>query len=103
MLKKGVSILTRKYLIKRMHELEFTAKAKNQIDNLPTQKIRGQIRESVLRLAVHPTLGKRLQGDLGDLWSYRSGNYRIIYRIFHTEVKILIVELGDRKDVYKRP
>lgn len=85
-----------------MYRLEYTAKAKSQIDNLPSQKIKNQLEGATSRLAKQPDLGKRLHGDLKDLWSYRSGNYRIIYQIFHSEVRILVIALGDRRDVYKK-
>ena len=85
-----------------MYKLEYTAQAKHQIDRLPTQKIKAQIETAVLRIAEHPDLGKRLQGDWKYFWSYRSGNYRVIYQVFHLEVRILIIALGDRRDVYKK-
>jgi mRNA interferase RelE/StbE len=85
-----------------MYRLEFTAEARRQIHALPSQKIREQIEAAVLRLAGHPDLGKRLQGELHEFWSYRSGNYRIIYQIFRSELRILIIALGARRDIYKK-
>ena len=85
-----------------MYKLEYTARAKHQIDDLPTQTIKKQIETAVLRIAERPDVSKRLQGDLKEFWSYRSGRYRIIYQVFHSEVRILIVALGDRRDIYKK-
>ena len=85
-----------------MSKLEYTAQAKSQIGALPTQKIRDQVESAVLRIAENPGIGKRLQGDLKELWSYRTGNYRIIYQVFHSEVRVLIIALGDRRDIYKK-
>lgn len=45
--------------------------------------------------------GKSLKGNLKDYWRYRVGNYRIIAEINDDEVKILIIEIGHRKDIYK--
>lgn len=45
--------------------------------------------------------GKALQGELGGLWRYRVGNYRIIVDIKENELLILIIDLGHRKDIYK--
>lgn len=45
--------------------------------------------------------GKSLKGNLKDYWRYRVGNYRIIAEINDDEVKILIIEVGHRKDIYK--
>ena len=46
-------------------------------------------------------LGKSLKGNLRDYWRYRVGNYRIIAEIDDEEVRILIIEVGHRKDIYK--
>ena len=46
--------------------------------------------------------GKALKGNLKDYWRYRIGDYRIIAEINDAEVKILIIEIGHRKDIYKK-
>jgi len=46
--------------------------------------------------------GKALKGNLKDYWRYRVGDYRIIAEINDAEVKILIIEIGHRKDIYKK-
>ncbi len=46
--------------------------------------------------------GKSLKGNLKDYWRYRVGDYRIIAEINDAEVKILIIEIGHRKDIYKK-
>ena len=46
--------------------------------------------------------GKSLKGNLKDYWRYRVGDYRIIAEINDDEVKILIIEIGHRKDIYKK-
>lgn len=45
--------------------------------------------------------GKSLKGNLKDYWRYRVGNYRIIAEINDDEVKVLIIEVGHGKDIYK--
>ena len=35
-------------------------------------------------------------------WRLRVGDYRILYRIEHTELTVLVVEVGHRRDVYRR-
>ncbi len=45
---------------------------------------------------------KSLKGNLKEYWRYRVGNYRIIAEINDDEVKILIIEVGHRKDIYKK-
>jgi len=46
--------------------------------------------------------GKSLKGNLRDYWRYRVGNHRIIAEINDIEVKILIINVGHRKDIYKK-
>jgi mRNA interferase RelE/StbE len=48
------------------------------------------------------TLGAALKGfRFGDLWKYRVGDYRIIARIEDELLLILVVRIGDRKEVYR--
>ena len=44
--------------------------------------------------------GKPLSGKLKDYWRYRIGNYRIITNIKDDEIKIIIVNIGHRSDIY---
>lgn len=43
---------------------------------------------------------KKLTGE-DDLYRIREGNYRIIYTIRDKELVVLVVKIGDRKDVYR--
>lgn len=43
---------------------------------------------------------KKIQGD-DNLYRIRSGNYRILYRIFDETIQILIIDIDHRKDIYK--
>ncbi|MBN1364730.1 MAG: type II toxin-antitoxin system RelE/ParE family toxin [Syntrophaceae bacterium] len=52
-------------------------------------------------IANDPSQGKLLHGKLKSLSSYRIGNYRIIYEIYHSKLLIIILDLGHRKDIYK--
>ena len=44
---------------------------------------------------------KRLKGPLKDYYRVRSGNIRVVYGIWDEKLLILIVKIGDRKDVYE--
>ena len=46
--------------------------------------------------------GKALSGNLKGLWRYRVGDYRIICQIIDNELVILVVELGHRKEIYRK-
>ena len=59
--------------------------------------------ENRLAVADNPrSLGAALQSsDLGDFWKYRVGDYRIIASIDDVQVTILIVKIGNKKEVYR--
>ncbi len=45
-------------------------------------------------------IGKGLKADLAGIWRYRVGHYRILCQIKDGELLVLVVVVGDRKDVY---
>ena len=45
--------------------------------------------------------GKALTGPLGGLWRYRIGDFRVICEIQDGELRVLVVELGNRREVYR--
>jgi len=63
--------------------------------------IKERIRKAIVRISEHPELGKHLTGLLNDRWSYRVGDWRILYKIKETEVLILILTVGHRSRVYE--
>lgn len=46
--------------------------------------------------------GKALTGDLGGLWRYRVGDYRLIAEISDGSVTVVIIEIGHRREVYQQ-
>ena len=84
-----------------MYKLLYANEAKKNIEKLPAKKKR-QIKEAAERIAQNPEIGKHLTHELKGLQSYRSGNYRIIYRVYHKEILVLILTIGQRKDIYKQ-
>jgi mRNA interferase RelE/StbE len=59
-------------------------------------------RSGLERLARNPCLGKRLRGPLAGFWSYRVGDYRIVYEIRGRELVVLILTVGHRRAIYER-
>ncbi|MBV5346016.1 MAG: type II toxin-antitoxin system RelE/ParE family toxin, partial [Rhodoferax sp.] len=57
------------------------------------------------RLAVSDdprSLGEALKGSqLGEFWKYRVGDYRIIACIEDGALRVLVVRIGNRKEVYR--
>lgn len=44
--------------------------------------------------------GAPLKGNLKNYWRYRVGNYRIIAEIIDEEVKVIIIKIEHRKNIY---
>ena len=65
------------------------------------RKLGEQLAKAIERLAAHPELGEFLKGQWKGYRKYRTGSYRIIYRIEHTNLVIYILTIDDRKDVYR--
>jgi mRNA interferase RelE/StbE len=63
---------------------------------------RAQVRAAIQRLTEDPTRGKLLQLTLKGLRSWRTSDWRIVYRVTEAQIEILIVAVGHRRDVYDR-
>jgi mRNA interferase RelE/StbE len=49
------------------------------------------------------SIGEALKGSrLGEFWKYRVGDYRIISSIEDGALRILVVKIGNRREVYRR-
>ena len=83
-----------------MYKLLYTEDALKRIAKLDERR-KLQIKEAVEEIAKDPMQGKPLSSVLKGRYSYRSGDYRIIYRVHHREIVVLILTLGHRKDIYK--
>ena len=47
-------------------------------------------------------IGEALKGgNLGEFWKYRVGDYRLIVRIEDDSVRVLVVKIGHRREVYR--
>ena len=65
------------------------------------RKLGEQLAKAIERLAVHPERGEFLKGEWKGYRKYRTGSYRLIYRIEHAKLIIYIITIDDRKDVYR--
>jgi mRNA interferase RelE/StbE len=83
--------------------LEYDAKARRQLRKLAPAA--GQrILEGLEHLATldNPRLkGKAMAGRYAGHWRYRFGDYRVIARIEDRRLVILVVAVGDRREVYR--
>ncbi len=52
-------------------------------------------------MAAPRRVGEALTGPLGEYWKYRVGNYRLICNIDDVKRVVLVLQLGDRKEIYR--
>ena len=64
--------------------------------------VRGRMLAALRKLRADPERGKPLQLALNGLRSWRTGDYRIVYRVIESRIEILVVAVGHRRDVYER-
>lgn len=86
-------------------QIEFDPSAQKELKKLDPQVVKRILDFLKKRLATQAdprTLGQALKGSkLGDFWKYRVGDYRIIASIQDKTVCILVLRIGNRKEVYK--
>jgi len=73
-----------------------------KLDKPVAKRITTFIRERLAVLDDPRSIGDALKGSrLGELWKYRVGDYRIIADIEDGALKILVVKIGSRREVYR--
>lgn len=73
-----------------------------KLDNYTKTVIKNWINKNLEGCANPFEHGKMLVGDKSGLWRYRVGDYRLICEVQQDKVVILVVEIGHRRDIYKR-
>ncbi len=85
--------------------IRFGPKAERQLEQLDSQIARRIFRflnERLAPLEDPRSIGEALKGsELGHLWKYRVGDYRVIASIEDQRVCILVVRIGNRREVYR--
>jgi mRNA interferase RelE/StbE len=87
--------------------VELDPAAKRELDKLDPQTARRILMflyDRVTTLNNPRSIGEALKGSrFGEFWKYRVGDYRIISRIEDNALRILVVRIGNRREVYKSP
>lgn len=81
--------------------ISYTRSAAKAIRTLDP-RVRSMVRAAIEKLAEDPTRGKPLQLTLRGLRSWRTGDWRIVYRATEEKLEILVIAVGHRRDVYDR-
>lgn len=84
--------------------IEYTETSRKQLKKLDKQiaeRILDYMDSRVSGSKNPRSSGKVLVGSLGGLWRYRVGDYRIICDIQDNTLRVLVVKIGNRGDVYR--
>lgn len=85
--------------------IEIDPAAEKELDKLDPQQARRILKflfDRVAHLDNPRSIGEALKGSRFDtLWKYRVGDYRIIISLEDDVARILVVKIGDRKEVYR--
>ena len=83
------------------YSLEIKRSAAKELEQLP-RKDRGRVIARIRALADDPRPAgvEKLSGQ--ERYRVRQGNYRILYEIHGEVLRIIVVKLGHRRDVYRR-
>jgi mRNA interferase RelE/StbE len=84
--------------------IEYADTAKGQLRKLDKQMARRIIDYMDERISESEnprSTGKALTGPLGDFWRYRVGDYRVICDIQDGALRVLVIQVGNRREIYK--
>ncbi len=74
----------------------------SKLDKPVAKRIVTFLRERVAVLDDPRSIGEALKGSrLGEFWKYRVGDYRIITNIEDGVMRILVLKIGNRREVYR--
>ncbi len=87
-------------------KIELDKAAERDLDKLDpqvTRRIERFLYDRVAKLDNPRIIGEALRGSkLGEFWRYRVGDYRIICKIEDNILRVLVVRIGHRQEIYDR-
>jgi len=85
--------------------IDYADTARSQLRKLDKQTARrivDYMDERIADLENPRSAGKALTGPLGGLWRYRVGDCRVICDIQDGALRVLVVQVGNRGEVYRK-
>lgn len=80
---------------------ETAQKQLRKLDQQAARRILDYLDERIANSQNPRDAGKALTGPLDSFWRYRVGEYRIICDIQDGRLRVLVVQIGNRKGVYR--
>lgn len=85
--------------------IELDPAAEKELDRLDSQQAKRILKflfERVPSLDHPRVIGEALKGSrLGEFWKYRVGDYRIICMIEDLRLRVVVIRIGNRREVYR--
>lgn len=85
--------------------IKYTESSSRQLKKLDKQialRVLDYMDERVAALNDPRSLGKSLKGPkIGEYWRYRVGDIRVICNIVDGQMMVLVIEVGNRREVYR--
>jgi len=85
--------------------IEIERSAERELQNLGHEAARRILRflhDRVAPLDDPRAIGEALKGSkLGEFWKYRVGDYRIIADIDDKAIRIIVIRIGNRREIYR--
>ena len=81
---------------------ESSSKQLKKLDKQTALRVLDYMDERVAVLSDPRSLGKNLKGPkMGEYWRYRVGDVRVICNILDGQMTVLVIEIGNRREVYR--
>ena len=81
---------------------ESASKQLKKLDKQTALRVLDYMDERVAALDDPRALGKNLKGPkIGEYWRYRVGDIRVICNIVDGQMMVLVIEVGNRREVYR--
>ena len=85
-------------------EIELAEAAVKQLaglDRAIQRRITRYLSERLAEAEDPRVLGRSLRGELAEYWRYRVGDYRLVCEIQDDVLKVLVVRIAHRREVYR--
>lgn len=86
-------------------KVELTPEANSALKKLGTAEAERVIKFLFNRIQSRDnprTIGEALKGNLREYWRYRVGDYRILCRLEDEKVTVFVIQIGNRRGIYKK-
>ncbi len=84
------------------YRLEIRPSVEKTLRKIRDVKLQRRLDEALTKLAENPRrMGVEKMAGLENRYRFRVGDYRIIYEIHDTVLLVLILAVGDRKEIYR--